>query len=403
MAEVYQSRHKGYEIDNILDGAKPIIEDGLSANKILMPNNELLPTYLASTMASKDYVQEEIEKSKGIVAKARLVIKSIYETNTRPEDVTLGDLYEFNKIVVINEGFTVVHQQVTHEDIDIVLELDGGHKYHVKQYGVIGSKETLLDDEVVTLYGGDYREIFVNAFDKHTWAGIKRIVNAGKTNEMLQIGDEMHITFPDDMTFKIVAMNLDEEDEVIFMADACSSYLGTQKIYNIKPSNNTASWYGSDLRKTLNTDYYNDLPHELKAVISERTTLGWNTYYDGSGIYDWYESIDKIWIPSVKEMAGITHTDRNGNTDYAYIWAHEHPFPVFTSSSTRIRTLNGSNKDWWLRSVANTSASSPPNFIYVAGGGETNNGNTKGVSDAAGVVPCFCIRRDKNEINSQSE
>lgn len=402
MAEVYQSRHKGYEIDNILDGAKPIIEDGLSANKILMPNNELLPTYLASTMASKDYVQEEIEKSKGIVAKARLVIKSIYETNTRPEDVTLGDLYEFNKVVVINEGFTVVHQQVTHEDIDIVLELDGGHKYHVKQYGVIGSKETLLDDEVVTLYGGDYREIFVNAFDKHTWAGIKRIVNAGKTNEMLQIGDEMHITFPDDMTFKIVAMDLDEEDEVIFMADACSSYLGLQKLYDVKPGTNSASWYDSDLRKTLNTDYFNDLPHDLKAVISDRTTLDWYTNYDPAGIFDWLESTDKIWIPSTKELFGITTTTRTNTWGHQYIWQHEHPFPIFTTITSRIRFLNGVASNYWLRTPqSNASSTNQPAFISVHNSGIDSN---VGVTDSnRAIVPCFCIRRDKNEINTQSE
>lgn len=396
MAEVYQSRHKGYEIDNILDGAKPIIEDGLSANKILMPNNELLPTYLASTMASKDYVQEEIEKSKGIVAKARLVIKSIYETNTRPEDVELGDLYEFNKVVVINEGFTVVHQQVTHEDIDIVLELDGGHKYHVKQYGVIGSKETLLDDEVVTLYGGDYREIFVNAFDKHTWAGIKRIVNAGKTNEMLQIGDEMHITFPDDVTFKIVALDLDEEDEVIFMADACSTYLGLQKFNDVNPGDKLGCWHDSTLRKTLNTDYYNDLPHDLKAVISDRTTLGWYTYYPSADTYDWLESTDKIWIPSSTEIFKLQYPNKEnisfGHGEYDYLWQHEHPISTFVANSNRIRTLNGAAQKYWLRSVCNAASSNKPYVSNVSNAGAQAADN---ITSLFGVVPCFCIKRDK--------
>lgn len=407
MAEVYQSRHKGYEIDNILDGAKPIIEGGLSANKILMSNNELLPTYLASNMASKDYVQEEIEKSKGIVAKARLVIKSIYETNTRPEDAELGDLYEFNKVVVINEGFTVVHQQATHEDIDIVLELDGGHKYHVKQYGVIGSKETLLDDEVVTLYGGDYREIWVNSFTTKTWAGIKRIVNAGKTHEYFQVGDEIDIDVesPVHLDFTVVGIDIYEEHELTIMTDEC---LTLYTPYDDKDAS-THCWKDSNVQKYLNEDVFSHLPVDMQHAISSKENMVYMNNQPASTTM-YYLTHDKLWLPSAKELFGITNPNMTAGYDYISIWNHDKVFPFFTSNTTRIKgtVSNGTGVEWWTRSMvtnAYNTSSSKNHLVFTVGAAGVQRCDSSATGNF-GLPFFFCIRKDKEgeyETNSQSE
>lgn len=62
--ELYQSRHKGYEIDNLLDDVKDIkpkvaaMEQGYDANKVKMADGTVLPAFLIANMASKNDIAD---------------------------------------------------------------------------------------------------------------------------------------------------------------------------------------------------------------------------------------------------------------------------------------------------------------------------------------------------------
>lgn len=391
MAELYQSRYKGYEIDNILSSAEPINNGGLSANKIVMPNNELLPTYMAGTMASKDYVQEEIEKSKSIIQKARLSIHLNYIEDT---DDSIPNYA--NKIEIINEAYEQIDSKTIHDDVEYVIEVDGGHKYIIKLYVWTSSASwNLIETQEIIVYGGDYKEVYLNDFDVTTWRGIKAIVNAGKTAEYFQVGDTIAIDVisPERINFVVVGISVYEEHELTLMTRDCLS-----NIINPYDSKSASShtWQDSNIQHYLNDELLYQLPQDLQKIIAVKENYVWVNNQNADRT-DYYVTKDKLWLASYKEVMGIRQgtTGRVAGFEYLGIWNLDKPFPYYVSAAGCIKRIGGTNTTWWLRSAptGSNSASSKENImdsINASGAiGQTGTGSNAGISF------CFCVRKDK--------
>ena len=99
------------------------------------------------------------------------------------------------------------------------------------------------------------------------------------------------------------------------------------------------------------------------------------TYYDYT-TQSTLNSVEKLWIPSAREMFGGTSYESSG---VMYT-------TVFKDNAARIKTQDGSAKVYWLRSANSSSAG---NFRGVGSSdGDVNSGSA---SVARGVCLGFCL------------
>ena len=190
------------------------------------------------------------------------------------------------------------------------------------------------------------------------------------------IGDEINVALntKEVMTYRIAAINHDQPHQLIFEPRYCM-----ETARQMNPSNtNVGGWNACTMREWLNGVFYQALPDELKAVISERTfktSIG----NQGSALQ---EATDKIWIPKEWEVFG-TQT---------YATATEHTsdtaqFPIYAVASNRVKTYgkSGGSAYWWLSSPGSGNGTA---FCLVTAAGAANGGNASG---SIGVAPCFQI------------
>ena len=137
-------------------------------------------------------------------------------------------------------------------------------------------------------------------------------------------------------------------------------------------SSSTASggWASSAMRTFMNGELLSKFPQYVKDVIVE-VKKPYCATDNGSTQY----SNDKLFIASEMEIFG-TSSHGNDGTQYEY-WS------INNTSNARIKKLNGSANNWWMRSV---SSSTQFRRVNTEGGSDYGNaGNT------SGCVPCFCI------------
>ena len=153
----------------------------------------------------------------------------------------------------------------------------------------------------------------------------------------------------------------------------CKDLIGT---HNMNSSNTNANgWPNTAMRSWLRSTVWNQLPEVLQNNIVEVN----KTYYDYTSKTT-KTSADTIWIPSIREIFNGTsgYTEESSGTTYV-------SSTKFNNNTNRIKKLNNSARNWWLRS-ANSSYSGY--FWYVGSGGAAHYGIA---SDARGVAPGFCI------------
>jgi hypothetical protein len=136
-------------------------------------------------------------------------------------------------------------------------------------------------------------------------------------------------------------------------------------IHNMNSSNTTTGGWGSTAMRTYLKNTIKPLiPAAVAAGIKEVTKYSYSV--DPANINA--TTTDDVWIPSFREIFGGTLYESSGSvyTD------------LFDSASARIKNLNGSAYNWWLRSARSTSS-----FCCVKNaGGEysVSAGSTRGVA-----------------------
>lgn len=207
-----------------------------------------------------------------------------------------------------------------------------------------------------------------------SWAGIKRIVDAGAVSRFIKNGDAFPVELSTGEKLSFLAnVNTYGLGEIDFIPAYC---LATSM--NMNSSNtNVGGWDACQRRTWLNNTFFLTLPSDLQAVISEKTLQR----SAGSQQTTLITASDKVWLPTEKEIFGaITYA---AATEAAV----QVQYPIFTDASSRVRKLgeNGSAVYWWESSpyVSDSTA-----FCNVHSAGAPYGYNA---STANGVLPCFRI------------
>ena len=144
--------------------------------------------------------------------------------------------------------------------------------------------------------------------------------------------------------------------------------------HNMNSSNTTSGgWASSAMRTFMNGELLSKFPQYVQDVIVE-VKKPYCATANGSTQY----SNDKLFIASEKEIFG-TSSYGNDGTQYEY-WS------INNTNNARIKKLNGSAQDWWMRSVHDSTS-----FRRVGTAGSADGG---GAGVARGCVPCFCIGKE---------
>lgn len=274
------------------------------------------------------------------------------------------------KTIVVTDGVTAVTRKFN-SNLTATFDLAGKAAYKV----TVSNAGVTEFETIVHLSAGEYKEIEVG-LNTNTWTGLKNIVNAHLETTYCNIGDEINVTLntKEVMTYRIAAINHDQPHQLIFEPRYCM-----ETTRQMNPSNtNVGGWNACTMREWLNGVFYQALPDELKAVISERTfktSIG----NQGSALQ---EATDKIWLLKEWEVFG-TQT---------YATATEHTsdtaqLPIYAVASNRVKTYgkSGGSALWWLSSP---HSGNDTNFCIVTTAGAASNNDA---SNSRGVVPCFQI------------
>ena len=148
-----------------------------------------------------------------------------------------------------------------------------------------------------------------------------------------------------------------------------------------EPTFNWQSQHSQDAKPTDSLDVYNGpgflnkLDPELAAVLGETNkNVARNTVTDNGG-QDAFS--DKVFLLSRVEVGLDTEGDTTGEIVY--------PYYNGVANASRIKQLNGSPRNWWLRSPY-VSSSSPVRFVNTSGSLINNIANF-----AFGVAPACVI------------
>lgn len=257
------------------------------------------------------------------------------------------------------------------------LEVPGLDRYTVVLSHEENGEPVIDYTEICNASAGEFCYMWVG-YTTSTWAGVKRIINDGKTSQYISNGDR----------FTVV---LDGGETLIYEANVNTYGLGevdfipTYLLTTLKPMNSSATnaggWNGCLMRTWLNETFIAQLPSDLQAVISNRDTI----VSSGNKASTLVTSIDKIWLPCDWEVRGSnTHSASTENSIHTRYYS-------FTQSI--IRTL-GSTGSPYLYFVASADISNTSCFCSVnaSGGGDSY----PSASSTCGVLPCFRIAPDTN-------
>ena len=145
------------------------------------------------------------------------------------------------------------------------------------------------------------------------------------------------------------------------------------------------------MRRYLNDTIYKALPIDLQNAILDTKVISGHAKDDGNTNF---ESIDKLYLLSAKEVANnyymISNNDTALNETRQLDYYQKLGVGEGTNSLVGIgKTYNGENADWWLRTAVNYDASFIKGFYFF-----DDSLNSLYYGDAAvprGISPAFRI------------
>lgn len=174
----------------------------------------------------------------------------------------------------------------------------------------------------------------------------------------LQIAGFNHDTFSDGVTAPIT----------LIMKDC----LNTKAQMNSSDTN--AGGYPASAMKTwVESNIYDKLPSDLKAIVAPVKKKWYTTYNDINSLT---EGNYNVWLLSEMEVLG-TNTWTIGTGEGS-------KYDIFTNDASRIKKVNGTNVVWWLGSCYRDTSYS---FVIVGSSGYFNSRNADS-SDGVAVGLC---------------
>lgn len=195
---------------------------------------------------------------------------------------------------------------------------------------------------------------------KSTWESISETIKTGDAKQIFCVGDKIPFRMKDRTEVVAVVAHI-ESDGVYFVSEDA---IARHPMYKTIPENEVISWSGSDMRRYLNKELFENLPPALAAVIKERTiqqNVAGNRYV----------TEDKLWLPSYTEIFGKTSDGKVHPAD----GEKEFHFDLFNNEKSRVKQYKGETTWWLLRTKNNPDSASSTNFRGVGNGGYANNGN----------------------------
>ncbi len=187
-------------------------------------------------------------------------------------------------------------------------------------------------------------------------------LTTGETIE-LQIAGFNHDTFSDGVTAPVT-----------FVMKDC---LNTTAQMN--SSNTNAGGYpASAMKNWVNTNIYDKLPADFKALVAPVKKKWYTTYNQASSLT---EGDYNVWLLSEAEVFdSIFQAIGNGEGS---------KYPIFTDNTSRIKKVNGTANIWWLGSCLGSTSNG---FVRVLSDGDVSGALA---SSLQGVCAGLCIRGGK--------
>lgn len=242
--------------------------------------------------------------------------------------------------------------------------------YKVCKVVTISDVETEVGGEFVTIdYGQTHRS---TVLDKESFSGVKAILNAGKENEILSIGDTVRTKYNGaDWEMEVCAMDLEGGRNVALVS---------------KQTTGVRSWDLSGL-KTECTNFYNGLEANDKALVSEfirqvctDARNGTAVVYSTFNAYAWLPTRTEVDNVKVYVTSARTHSDTQ--------------FPLFTTQANRVRHDSSNNAtNWWTYDQYGWVAGSvqQTQAWAITDVGATTQIN---ITNRFGICPCVLISAD---------
>lgn len=236
----------------------------------------------------------------------------------------------------------------------------------------------------ITLYptagtkGGYYYEIVPYDLNSISWSYVRELSNAGYLSYVSAVGDSKSVTLTTGEVIELQIADFNHDTfadgttaPVTFVMKNC---LNTTAVMN-STGTNAGGYPASAMKTYVETNIYDKLPSDLKAMVAPVKKKWYTTYNQTSSLT---EGTYNVWLLSEKEVFGSnTYTIGTGEgTKYS----------LFTDAASRIKYRGTSADHWWLGS-ANRSYSNY--FVFVTAYGSVSGSNA-GVS--IGVVVGLCIR-----------
>ena len=190
-------------------------------------------------------------------------------------------------------------------------------------------------------------------------------LTTGETIE-LQIAGFNHDTFSDGVTAPVT-----------FVMKDC---LNTKAQMNSSDTN--AGGYPASAMKTwVETNIYDKLPSDLKALVAPVKKKWYTTYNDVNSLT---EGNYNVWLLSEMEVFGTnTYTIATGEGT---------KYPIFTDDASRIKKANGTADWWWLGSCNRYSGS------YFVGVSSDGGVGSYSAGRSSGVAAGLCIRGQSGDL-----
>lgn len=222
----------------------------------------------------------------------------------------------------------------------------------------------------------------VGNFATSTWAEIKTAVQGGinglDLSSVWNIGDTKSVTLTTNevIELQIAGFNHDIYSDgvaapVTFVMKDCLS-----SVEPMNTANNNAGGYPASTMKTyVETNIYNKLPSDLKAIVAPVKKKCYTAYNDASSLN---EANYNVWLLAEAEVFdSVSHTIGNGEGT---------KYPIFTDNTSRVKKVNTVDRLWWLRSCTKYSGRS---FVLVYDDGNVSYTNA---ADYYGVAVGLCVR-----------
>ena len=256
----------------------------------------------------------------------------------------------------------------------------------------------LKSDVVITGGTGDEKDPYTisnyNAFRDDSWTTIADNVKNGNTS-LYNVGDTKKITV-DGTSYTVRLANNSTPSEcsgTVFSQTACGFVIEFVDIIEEEYMGQT-SWETSIPRSYLNGSFYNNLPSELKSIITSTKVIS-GKYSTGVN-----ETTDKLYLLSPREVWGNITTGDTSYNNSRQLDYYKNLGVTTTNYENAIKKYNGSNSSWWLRSAYNSSytlallsdiIAAPSGCDYFVVTSNGNYGNDFSETAQLGISPAFRI------------